>query len=228
MELPHAPRAVVFDMDGLLFDTEAIYQKAILSAASEAGHDMPASVFQRLLGSPWVASRTMLIDHYGEAFDIDALWAAWMRNFETLITDRQFMKPGVTELLDTLDALGILTAIATSSSQATVRRHLATHGLSDRFGHIVGHGDYARGKPAPDPFLLAAKRLGVLPTDCIALEDSHNGVRSAAAAGMMTIMVPDMLPATDDIAALCVGVADSLHQVAQIVRGSIGAALGAG
>jgi len=97
MKLPHAPHAVVFDMNGLLFDTEALYQEAILSAAHEAGHDMPASVSQRLLGSPWVASRTMLINHYGEAFDIDALWAAWMRNFETLITDRQFMKPGVTE-----------------------------------------------------------------------------------------------------------------------------------
>ena len=210
-------------MDGLLFDTEALYQEAILSAARAAGHEMPRSVFQRLLGSPWVASRAMLVEHYGEAFDMDALWAAWMRNFETLITDRHYMKPGVTELLDTLDAFGIPAAIATSSSQATVRRHLAAHGVSDRFRHIVGHGDYARGKPAPDPFLLAADRLQVSPADCIALEDSHNGVRSAAAAGMMTIMVPDMLPATDDIAALCVGVADSLHQVAQVVRGSIAA-----
>ena len=148
MNLPHAPRAVVFDMDGLLFDTEALYQEAILSAAHEVGHDMPASVSQRLLGSPWVASRAMLIKHYGEAFDIDTLWAAWMRNFETLITDRQFMKPGVTELLDTLDALGIPAAIATSSSQATVRRHLSTHGLVDRFRHIVGHGK-AGARPVP-------------------------------------------------------------------------------
>ena len=188
-----------------------------MAAAAAAGHEMPASVFVRLLGSPWVASRKMLIEYYGEAFDIDALWSAWMRTFEALITDRQFIKSGAIGLLDTLDALGLPAAIATSSSHATVQRHLAAHGLTGRFRRIVGHGDYANGKPAPDPFLLAADQLGVAPGECLALEDSFNGIQSAASAGMMTVMVPDILEPTDEIKALCAVVAEDLSEVERLI-----------
>ncbi len=83
-----------------------------------------------------------------------------------------------------------------------MRHHLAAHGLEARFHAVVGAGDYAAGKPAPDPFLTAAARLGVAPQACLALEDSHNGVRSAVAAGMMTVMVPDLLPPTGEIRGL--------------------------
>jgi beta-phosphoglucomutase-like phosphatase (HAD superfamily) len=82
---------------------------------------------------------------------------------------------------------------------------------------VVAHGDYANGKPAPDPFLKAADRLGVAPALCLALEDSHNGVRSASAAGMMTIMVPDLIPPTDEIRDLCTHVATDLHAVCRLV-----------
>jgi beta-phosphoglucomutase-like phosphatase (HAD superfamily) len=85
--------------------------------------------------------------------------------------------------------------------------------LADRFHAVIGHGDYVASKPSPDPFLTAAKRLGVDPALCLALEDSHNGVRSASAAGMMTIMVPDLIPATDEIQGLCTLVVDDLHAV---------------
>jgi HAD superfamily hydrolase (TIGR01509 family) len=83
------------------------------------------------------------------------------------------MKPGALELLDTLDELRIPRAIATSSFQRTVERHLAAYNLMGRFDEIVGHGDYERGKPAPDPFLKAAERLRAEPLLCLALEDSH-------------------------------------------------------
>ena len=117
--------------------------------------------------------------------------AAWVGHFWLIAETRLALKPGAVELLDTLDALRMPRAIATSSSHRTVQRHLATHDLTGRFDAIVGHGDYPAGKPAPDPFLKAAERLAVEPPLCLALEDSHNGVRSAAAAGMMTVMVPD-------------------------------------
>jgi HAD superfamily hydrolase (TIGR01509 family) len=113
------------------------------------------------------------------------------------------LKPGALELLDTLDRLLLPRAIATSSSRRTVERHLTAHNLMGRFEEIVGHGDYDRGKPAPDPFLKAAEWLGVEPRLCLALEDSHNGVRSATSAGMMTIMVPDLLEPPDEIRGLC-------------------------
>ena len=117
------------------------------------------------------------------------------------------------ELLDTLDDLRLPRAIATSSPPETVQRHLTAHNLVGRFHEIVGHGDYECGKPAPDPFLKAAERLGVEPGLCLALEASHNGVRSACSAGMMTVMVPDLLRPTDEIRELCTFVARDLHEV---------------
>lgn len=126
---------------------------------------------------------------------------------------RLTLKPGVLELLDTLDQLRLPRAIATSSSRQTVERHLTAHDLASRFDVIVCRGDYEAGKPAPDPFLKAAERLGVEPRLCLALEDSYNGIRSASSAGMMTIMVPDLLDPTDEIRGLCTLVAADLHEV---------------
>ena len=127
------------------------------------------------------------------------------------------LKAGVVELLDVLDELGLPRAIATSSPRDHVERHLAHHGLSSRFDAVVARGDYARGKPNPDPFLKAAEALQAKPSHCLALEDSHNGIRAAHAAGMMTVMVPDLLEPTAEIGALCVRIADSLHEVRDLI-----------
>jgi HAD superfamily hydrolase (TIGR01509 family) len=217
MKLPRMPSAVVFDMDGLLFDTEALYQEAILAAAADAGHAIASDVFSRTIGLPWTQSRALLLSHYGAAFPVDEFIAAWRRHFDRMASTRLSVKPGAIELLDTLDALRLPRAIATSSSHRTVERHLTDHGLVGRFPEIVGHGDYAAGKPAPDPFLKAAERLGVEPRFCLALEDSYNGVRSASSAGMMTIMVPDLLEPTDEIRGLCTFVAGDLHEVRRLI-----------
>jgi beta-phosphoglucomutase-like phosphatase (HAD superfamily) len=113
-------------------------------------------------------------------------------------------------------------AICTSSRHETVERHLGPVGLLERFHAVIAAGDYARGKPSPDPFLAAASRLSVDPASCVALEDSHNGVRAAASAGMMTIMVPDLLPPTDEMRALCLAVAEDLHAVVGLLRAATG------
>jgi beta-phosphoglucomutase-like phosphatase (HAD superfamily) len=89
--------------------------------------------------------------------------------------------------------------------------------LTERFHAVIGHGDYEYSKPAPDPFLVAAKLLGVPASFCLALEDSHNGVRSASAAGMMTVMVPDLVLPTGEIRDLCHSVVHSLHEVVTLV-----------
>jgi HAD superfamily hydrolase (TIGR01509 family) len=213
MKLPRAPAAIVFDMDGLLFDTETLYQQAIVIAATEAGHEVVPEVFNRTVGLPWAQSRALLLTHFGETFPVDDFQEAWVRHFWVIAETRLELKPGALELLDTLDQLGLPRAIATSSSPRTVERHLMAHNLLGRFNEIVGHGDYERGKPAPDPFVRAAERLGIEPWSCLALEDSHNGVRSASAAGMMTVMVPDLLEPTDEIRGLCTFVANDLHEV---------------
>jgi HAD superfamily hydrolase (TIGR01509 family) len=104
-------------------------------------------------------------------------------------------------------------AICTSSGRAEVEHNLALLGSAHRFHAVVAAGDYAQGKPASDPFLRVAEVLGVAPEDRLAFEDFHNGVRSAATAGMRTVMVPDLLPATDEIRPLCRLVAATLPEV---------------
>ena len=217
MILPRAPVAVVFDMDGLLFDTEALYLDAFLAASAEGGHGLTEAVFHRTVGGTWPTNRAVLLEHAGANFPLDAFRAAWHRHFERVAAAGVPLKPGVLPLLDTLDALGLPRAIATSSRHENVRDHLSAHGLTERFHAVVAQGDYAASKPAPDPYLRAAERLGVPAAHCLALEDSHNGVRSASSAGMMTVMVPDLLPATEEIRALCAFVADDLHQVRHAV-----------
>jgi HAD superfamily hydrolase (TIGR01509 family) len=220
MSLPHAPQAVIFDMDGLLFDTEALYQQAFLEAAERAGYDVPADVIRQTIGVPWVRGRGLMLQQLGEQFPIDDYYTRMTDRFVALSATDLKLKPGVNELLDLLDALELPRCIATSSSHETVRDHLSAHNLTHRFHAVIGHGDYANSKPAPDPYLAAAERLATPPRFCLALEDSHSGVRSASAAGMMTIMVPDLVPPTAEIRALCLCVAESLHDVTALIERS--------
>ncbi len=206
------PAAVIFDMDGVLFDSEILSRDAFLAASAEIGHAPTHDDFLVMVGRPWTINRTYLQTFFGEAQDMDAFGAVWRRHYAGLKATLA-LKAGVVELLDHLDALKMPRAICTSSPHEDVTSNLALHGLTSRFDAVIASGDYARGKPAPDPFLRAAEVLGVDPAECLALEDSHNGVRAAAAAGMRTVMIPDLLPATDEIRALCRMVAADLHEV---------------
>ena len=217
MTLPREVRAVVFDMDGLLFDSESVYRDAMIATAQASGFDMPPALFLQLVGMPWAGNIPLLQAHYGADFDHEAFRAEATRRFHLIADAEICLKAGVVEILDALDRLALPRAVATSSLHKTVQHHLGQHGLLDRFDALVAQGDYARGKPAPDPFLAAAGRLGVGPQDCLALEDSHNGVRAAHAAGMMTVMVPDLLEATDEMRVLCLAIAESLHHVREMM-----------
>ncbi len=217
MKLPRTPAAVVFDMDGLLFDSERLYAEAILTAAREVGCAMSHDVFLQLVGRAHDVNQRFLMDHYGRDYPLEALIEAWGRHFRALAHGGPPLKPGAAELLDLLDEFDVPRAIATSSSHETVRLNLASRGIADRFHGVVARGDYANGKPAPDPFLKAAERLGVAPALCLALEDSHNGIRSAAAAGMMAVMVPDLVACTDEVRGLCTLVVDDLHHVCRLL-----------
>lgn len=221
MALPRRPQAVVFDMDGLLFDTEAIYREAMIATALRLGFEMPEPLFLALVGLPAEASRAHLRNHYGNDFDVETFWSESAYDFHRRATGRQFLKAGVVELLGLLDLSGLQRAIATSSRHLDVERNLSAHRLEAQFHFVVAQGDYASGKPHPDPFLKAAEKLGIAPESCLALEDSFNGVRSASAAGMMTIMVPDLIQPTEEIRQLCLRVARDLHEVCDLLRAGL-------
>lgn len=217
MDLPRPVRAVVFDMDGLLVDSEVVYCEALTAQAAAMGYELPLDVMKRMIGHTWAGSAHVLTDHFGPAFDTDLMRTGSVERFYQLAQAEIALKTGVLELLDHLDAVAMRRAVCTSSRRVDVEHHLNAHGLMGRFHAILAHGDYPRPKPNPDPYLKAAEALGVAPEDCLALEDSHNGVRSASSAGMMTIMVPDMLDPTEEMHSLCVRIASDLHEVRELL-----------
>jgi beta-phosphoglucomutase-like phosphatase (HAD superfamily) len=215
--LPRDVQAVVFDMDGLLVDSESLFRDVMMESSRRRGVHLPIEVFLRMVGLQSDASRLVAMSHFGEGFDYDGWMADAWALAHAEIDVGVAVKTGVVELLDFLDRAAIPSAVATSSGHASVERQLRPPGLIGRFRTVVAAGDYARGKPAPDPYLVAAERLGVDPAHCLALEDSHNGVRAAHAAGMMTIMVPDLLDATEEMQGLCIAIADTLHDVRALI-----------
>jgi HAD superfamily hydrolase (TIGR01509 family) len=217
MVFPRQIRAVVFDMDGLLIDSETVVREGVRRALADMGHEMLNSVFARMIGLPLGDSLAVLKTHYGDDFDLDRFLALERREVEALLTEGVALKGGVVELLDHLDVLKLPRAVATSSSREAVETHLGGHHILERFNAIVARADVPRHKPNPDPFLAAALALGIDAEDCLALEDSHNGVRAAHAAGMMTIMVPDLLDPTEEMHAKCVHIAESLHEVHRLL-----------
>ena len=205
-------------MDGLLIESETLYRDSFLAASDEGGHGMRVETYQKVCGSPWDVITGTIFADYGADFPIDSFRDAWLRHLAVLMAEGVALKPGVIEILDLLDRLDIRRAIATSSRHDSVTRHLGPYDLLRRFDTIVARGDYSDPKPSPMPYLTAAKRLGIDPGQCLALEDSYHGVRSASSAGMLTIMVPDVAPPTDEMREKCVAVSSDLHTVAGLLK----------
>jgi HAD superfamily hydrolase (TIGR01509 family) len=175
LRLPRPARAVIFDMDGLLVDTEALFRDAMLAATADVGHEMPLELFLEMLGLSYGEGLAIMTRHFGETFPFEAWRAALVTRGRELRARGVALKAGVLELLELLEARGIPRAIATSSGRTKVAEQLAPSGLLPRFQAVIARGDYENGKPSPAPFLVAAARLGIAPEHCLALEDSHNG-----------------------------------------------------
>ncbi|UYN95582.1 MAG: HAD family phosphatase [Enhydrobacter sp.] len=211
--------AVLFDMDGLLLDTEALYARSMQAAAGALGRDMPLAFCHSMIGVPAQECYAMIREFYGPELDLDAFRAQFSVHFRRLREDRIPVKPGAVELLDYLRERGVPTAVATSARRQPAEHHLAHAGLLGRFTAIATVDDVERAKPHPDVYLEAARRVGVAPAHCVALEDSNIGLTAAHAAGTMAIMVPDMVPPTPEVRAKCLHVADDLHAVLKLLRG---------
>jgi len=205
-------RAILFDMDGTLFDTEQLtyWGWEQLVKRGEAPSAL-LELYTKCCGMNGQAVDATLREHLGESFSTEGMRERLRATLEERL-DREGMplKPFVPEIFTCLRQRGLVVGLVTGTSYQSVLSHLRRAGLTDCFGVIVAGDRVERGKPAPDGFLLAAKRLGVLPEECLVVEDSFNGVRAGNAAGMRVVMIPDMVQPTEEIRALAWRVCDSL------------------
>jgi HAD superfamily hydrolase (TIGR01509 family) len=187
--------AVIFDLDGTLVDTERLTLAAGIEAFARQGVAVDPAFLHGLVGKDDVTGAGLIRTAFPQ-IDLAAYDADWTAATDRLSAGGLPLKPGVLDLLDLLGGLDLPRAIATSSTRRQADRKLARSGLSGQFRHVVVLEDVARPKPAPDPYLLAAERLGAAPARCLAFEDSETGAMSARAAGMTVVQVPDLLPAS--------------------------------
>ena len=184
------PRAVVFDLDGLMFNTEELYQDVGSEMLRRRGKTFDAQLLDAMMGRPASAALQLMIDYHGLTSTVPELAVETDEIFATLLDERLEQMPGLAELLDALERANIPKAIATSSGPTFVSRVLNVFALAPRFEFILTCDDIREGKPHPEIYLLAAERLGCPPSQMLVFEDSQNGCRAAVAAGATVVAVP--------------------------------------
>ena len=186
-------RCFIFDMDGLIFDTELIFMNQLAVAMAEKGYSLSRRVYEDSLGMAGEPLKKLMLSEYGEGYPFEEMGAK-AREMVNVIADTVGLpvKPQIRALLEWLKEQGIVCAVASSSSSGAVRHYLEEAGLLSFFQEIIGGEMVEHSKPQPDIFLLACKKCQVSPEHSVVLEDSENGIRAAYAAGIPSICVPDL------------------------------------
>lgn len=210
---------VIFDMDGLLFNTENVGYEAMRRAFADHEVDFPERYYIESIGMRIEETTANLIRRYGEEFPLDAMFEKYFTYFEELIASGMLQtKPGTSELLDYLDANGYKKCIASSSKIKTIEQFLRLTNLSDRFDFYVSGEEVAHGKPAPDIFIEACNRAKIAPENAMVLEDSLNGLRAAKGAQIDCAIIPDMVPAGEEMKATATHIVPTLKDVIAILE----------
>ena len=193
-------KAVVFDMDGVLFDTEKVCMNAWVNVAEHLGMQGMRQVFPLCIGRNNADDEQIIKEHYSADFDYQGFRAQASKEFWDIIAAKGLPeKKGVHELLEYLKSDGWKIGLASSTKRASIQSHLENAGIAQYFSYVIGGEEIVHSKPEPEIYLKACEGLGVDPKETYAIEDSHNGIRSAYSAGMRPIMVPDLLPVTAEM-----------------------------
>lgn len=209
-------KGAIFDMDGILFDTERVYQETWRELADERGIDLGPTFTKTITGTSGEHMQQIIKNYYQTERAAEVIEECLRRVREKLSVHVP-IKAGVPEILEHFRKNGIKTAVASSSYMDQIEANLKTSGLVDYFTVVVSGTELEHGKPAPDIFLHAAHMLGLRPEECYVFEDSANGVRAGYAAGCVTVMIPDLIEPKEEIVSLCSKVCTDFYQVMSTV-----------
>lgn len=220
-EIRHRPEAVIFDMDGTLLDTESLHRRAQRETAHAMGHDLPEELHDRFVGVHREVNDEHLRRLWGEDADVARFNAKADALFDSLWREEMPLRPGARELLEALTRTGLPLGLCTSTRSPMAQEKLRMAGFDGLFASIVTLNDVAFPKPHAEPYLISARNLGVAPERCVVVEDSPNGLRAGASAGMTVLLVPDLIAPSPETRALAHAVLPDLHRVADWIAAAL-------
>ena len=210
-------KGAIFDMDGLLIDSERLYQQTWHAMAAEVGVTLDERFAPAICGTVG-ATEEAVVAEFIPGVEPGSFIAEVNRRTQEIQKNYVPLKPGAREILTGMREAGWRIAVASSSSMEMIRHNLDFTALTPCFDALVSGVGIPNGKPAPDIFLRAAAKLGLPPTDCWVFEDSINGVRAGLAAGCKTVMIPDLVPPPEEFYRLCAGVWPDLSTAWEHIR----------
>lgn len=210
-------KGAIFDMDGVLFDTERLYQETWGELAAERGIRLEDSFLMAISGTNGSGMKRV-IEKYYQVSDGTAIIEMCMARMKEKLALHVPVKKGVYEILEYFREIGMRMAVASSSSTLQIEANLSKTGIRKCFSEIVSGAEVEHGKPSPDIFLLAAKKIGCKPEECLVFEDSENGVKAGHRAGCFTIMIPDLIEPNAEISVLCSKIYMDFLQVREAMK----------
>jgi len=210
--------ACIFDMDGLLIDSEKIALKVYLKTCEHYGQEHLNDLYKQLLGTNGVTTRRILQEKLPDTIDVNEFVEHWFSDYSAETEKGIPLMRGVENLLDYLEASNIPKIVATSTETPRAQKKLEQSGILDRFETIIGGDQISNGKPAPDIYLKAADFLKIPAKECLAIEDSPNGVIAAVLAGMHVVQIPDLVKPDSELLALGHRVLESLDDIVVLLQ----------
>lgn len=203
-------KAAIFDMDGLLIDSERIIMQACIEAARQVGISYTQAEYTELVGRGWADSSRIMADQLGGTANLELV----MQGLDSLLAASNHvfpLKPGALSLVQHYQAQGVVCSVASSSPMQHITHRLSHVGMLEYFHHLTSGHEVSRGKPHPDIYLLALEKQGLAADECIAFEDSEQGAQAAIAAGIRVVVVPDLKQPSEFVRARAHAVVESLQ-----------------